>query len=217
MPKGVKGRAAPKRNYVSTKRSEQARATRWSIVQAALRLFVAHGYTATTIQTIADDAGVAVQTVYAVFGNKRELVREALEAAIVDDADAETVNDRADVKAIAAEPDGRRRAEMVAAMVTQISMRIAPVAKVAREAASVDPGFAATADAITAGRRDDMLASARVLAGPGELRVSVEEAVGTLYTLYSPDTFTGLTVDLGWSLDQFERWLADALERLLLP
>lgn len=217
MPRGVKGGAAPKRNYVSTKRSEQARATRWSIVQAALRLFVANGYTATTIQAIADDAGVAVQTVYAVFGNKRELVREALEAAIVDDADAETVNDRADVKAIAAEPDGRRRAEMAAAMVTQISTRIAPIAKVAREAASVDPEFAATADAITAGRRGDMLASARVLAGPGELRVPLEEAVGTLYTLYSPDTFTGLTVDLGWSLDQFERWLADALERLLLP
>ena len=36
-------------------------------------------YVAVTIQAVADEAGVAVQTVYAVFGNKRELLRQVLD------------------------------------------------------------------------------------------------------------------------------------------
>ena len=71
-----------KRSYVSPQREAQALATRQSILDAALRLFTASGYVATTIQAIADDAGVAVQTVYAVFGTKRELLRSLLEAAV---------------------------------------------------------------------------------------------------------------------------------------
>ena len=60
----------------------QARDTRRSILDAALELFVATGYSATTIQGIAERAGVAVQTVYAVFGTKRELLRELIETRI---------------------------------------------------------------------------------------------------------------------------------------
>ena len=217
MARRVKAESASRRTYVSKRRSEQAGATRWAIVQAALRLFAANGFSATTMQAVADEAGVAFQTVYAIFGNKRELLRQTLEAAIVDDPEADAVAERDEAKAIAKEPNARRRAELAAAMVTQNSSRIVPIVRVAREAAAVDPEFAATAASITAGRRQDMVASARLLAGPGTLRVPVEEAVGTLYTLYSPDTYTALTVDMGWSPAQFERWLADALERLLFP
>ena len=52
------------------------------ILDAALELFVAKGYAATTIQAIAEQAGVAPQTVYAVFGNKPELLRQLIERTI---------------------------------------------------------------------------------------------------------------------------------------
>ena len=52
----------------------------------------ATGYVATTIQDIADEAEVAVQTVYAVFGNKRELLRQVLEAAVSGGAGAGTAD-----------------------------------------------------------------------------------------------------------------------------
>ena len=54
MAEGVKG---------SGRRAEGARRTRESIVLAASRSFVRDGYAATTIAGIADEAGVAVQTV----------------------------------------------------------------------------------------------------------------------------------------------------------
>ena len=79
-------REVKRRRYTSAARKAQAAATRRSILDAAHALFVADGYAATTIQAIADDAGVAVQTVYAVFGNKRRL-DQVIEAAIVGDDD----------------------------------------------------------------------------------------------------------------------------------
>lgn len=210
MPKRVK------RSYVSSKRAAQAKETRESIVDAALRLFAANGYVATTIQSIADEAGVAVQTVYAVFGNKRELLRRALEAAVTGDAEPQTLPERPEFLAIAAEPDPHRRAAMDAALVARISPRLAPIVKVVREAAAVDPEFASFATEITARRRQDMAAAAEVLAGPGGLTMGLEDAIGTLYVLYSPDAFTALTEDLGWSIERYERWIAAMLYRTLM-
>ena len=68
--------SAETRTYVSPKREEQANATRRAILEASQRLFLSRGYGATSIRAIAEEAGVAVQTVYAVFGNKRQLVIE---------------------------------------------------------------------------------------------------------------------------------------------
>lgn len=205
-----------KRSYVSAKRAAQAKETRESIVDAALRLFADKGYAATTIQGVADEAGVAVQTVYAVFGNKRELLRRALEAAVAGDAEPQPLPERPEFLAISAEPDLRRRAAMDAAFVARISPRLAPIVKVVREAAAVDPEFAAIATEITARRRQDMAAAAEVLARPGGLKMGLEEAIGTLYVLYSPDVFTALTEDLRWSIERYERWLAEMLHRTVM-
>jgi len=205
-----------KRPYVSTRRAAQARATRESIAQAAMRLFSTTGYVATTIQAVADEAGVALQTVYAVFGNKRELLRHTLEAAVAGDTDPQAVNERPESLAIADEPDPRRRAEMDAAIVARISPRLAPIVKAVREAATVDPEFAPTAAEITARRRQDMAAAAQLLAGPDELTMELDDAIGTLYILYSPEVFTALTGDLGWSIERYERWLADMLYRTVM-
>ena len=65
-----------KRQYNSTRRQEQAAETRLRIIQAAHELFVAKGYGRTTIAEIAEGAGVAVETVYAAFRNKRTLLRQ---------------------------------------------------------------------------------------------------------------------------------------------
>src|SRR5918992_1425077 len=65
-----------KRRYNSTRRDEQARETRRRIIAAARELFVTQGYGRTTIAQIASHAGVAVETVYANFRNKPELLRQ---------------------------------------------------------------------------------------------------------------------------------------------
>jgi AcrR family transcriptional regulator len=205
-----------KRSYVSTRRAAQARATREAILDAATRCFSTSGYAATTMQAVADDSGVAVQTVYAVFSNKRELLRQTLEAAVTGDADPRPLSERPEVRAIADEPDPRRRAELDAAMVARISPRIAPIVRAVREAAALDPEMAQTSADITNRRRQDMVAAAEVLGGSDGLSMETEDAIGTLYVLYSPDVFTALVDDLGWTLERYERWIAEMLYRTVM-
>jgi TetR/AcrR family transcriptional regulator of autoinduction and epiphytic fitness len=199
---------AVKRSYVSARRETQARETRQSILDAALSHFVAHGYAATSMQTIADQAGVAVQTVYAAFGNKRELMRQLIEATITGDDDPTPITQKAESRAVAAEPDVRLRAQLDAALSRTIVQRVAPIVRVAEEAAASDPELATTMETVKAARRREMLDSARLLAGPEGLRLDPEEAAATLYVLYSPQVADMLMRDHGWSPQRYEAWLA---------
>lgn len=197
-----------KRPYSSARREAQARETRRSILDAAAELFVASGYAATTIQAIADQAGVAVQTVYAVFGTKRALLRQLIESTITGDDEPEPVTERVTARSLAAEPDPRRRAELDAALARLIAQRVAPIVRVAEEAAASDPELAAMMGAVRAARRDEMITSAAILAGPDGLRLDQEEAAATLYVLYSPHVADMLLRDYGWPHERYEAWLA---------
>ncbi len=197
-----------KRSYSSTKRQAQARDTRRSILDAALELFVASGYSATSIQRIAEQAGVAVQTVYAVFGTKRDLLRELIETRIAGGDESLPTVERPEAQSVAAEPDLRRRVELGAALTRSIVERVAPVVRVAEEAAASDPDLAAIMEAMKAARQLEMIASAAILPGPDGLRVDPEEAAATLYVLCSPQVANMLMGDYAWSPQRYEGWLA---------
>ena len=134
------------------------------------RLFLSNGYGATSIRAIADEAGVAVQTVYAVFGNKRQLVIELVENAVTGDDDLAAVTERPETQAIRAEPDPRRRAQLGAALSRKIIERVLPVFKITSDAAAVDPDFAELNQAMIARRRAEMADGATLLAGHDGLR-----------------------------------------------
>ncbi len=197
-----------KRTYTSAKRRAQAQETRRAILDSAHGLFITSGYAATTIQAIAEGAGVAVPTVYAVFGTKRELLRQLIESSITGDDEPEPITERAEAQAVAAEPDSRRRAELDAAMSRSITERVAPIVRVVGEAAASDPELAAVMEEVKAARRREMITSAKMLAGPDGLRTSREEAAATLYVLYSPQVADMLMRDYGWSAKRYEKWLA---------
>jgi AcrR family transcriptional regulator len=57
-------------------RSSRGEQTRLAIVEAALRLFREHGYEATTMRAIAQEAGVATGNAYYYYGSKEELIQE---------------------------------------------------------------------------------------------------------------------------------------------
>ncbi len=60
---------------MAEKRTAKAQQTRAGIVDAALRLFEAGGYDATTMRAIADEAGVSLGSAYYYFSGKEELVQ----------------------------------------------------------------------------------------------------------------------------------------------
>ena len=206
---------AVKRSYSSAKREAQARETRWAILDSAHELFITTGYAATTIKAIAEHGGVAVQTVYAVFGNKRELLRQLIERTITGADEPGTITERPEVQAIAAEPDAQRRAELDAAMSREIAERVAPIVRVASEAAASDPELAEMMDAVKAARRREMTAAAKILAGPGGPHPD-RDAAATLYVLYSPAVADMLMGDHGWSAKRYEKWLARMILRSVI-
>jgi TetR/AcrR family transcriptional regulator of autoinduction and epiphytic fitness len=61
--------------YHSARRRQQAEETRRAILDSAGRLFVERGYAGTSVEAIAREAGVAVQTVYASVGGKQSVLR----------------------------------------------------------------------------------------------------------------------------------------------
>jgi AcrR family transcriptional regulator len=65
------------------RREQMALQTRRDILQAARRLFAERGYTATSVNDIAEEAGVAVQTIYTRLGSKRGIVMALVE--LIDD------------------------------------------------------------------------------------------------------------------------------------
>lgn len=196
-----------KRPYSSTRRQTQARETRHAILVAARTLFVDNGYAATTLQTVAERAGVAAATVYAIFGTKRELLRQLIESAIADDDSLPITHGRESLT-VAAEPNPRRRAELDAALARSIVERLAPIVRVAAEAAASDPEIAAVMEQIKTARRQEMTDSAKILTGPDGQRVDLDEAAATLYVLYSPQVADMLMTDYGWTPEHYQAWLA---------
>src|SRR3954451_8842368 len=124
-------------------RAEQTRATRRRIIDAAAAQFVAHGYGATLLDQVAERAGVAVQTVYFHFCNKRTLLKEALDVAAVGDDDPVPLLERPWAREIQQEADPRRIIERWLVTGREIVDRVAPLMRVVRGATSTDAEVAA--------------------------------------------------------------------------
>ena len=188
------------------------------MVLAARRAFVDHGYGATTLQQIADDAGVSVQTIYATFGNKRTLLEAALDVSIAGDDEPVAVNDREWMHDVFHHPDAATRLAAYAAACRRISGGAADMFAVVQAAAAVDPGLADLAATVDERRRIGARSIIDGLVEIGALRpgLSTAEAVDILWTLNSPAIFQLLVRQSGWSAGRYEQWLAETFQAQLL-
>src|SRR5450432_2463834 len=98
------GKKPRQRVYDSTLRQKAAQATRRAILESARRLFLERDYAGTTMPAIAEAAGVALDTVYAVVGKKPALFRLLVETAISGQDETIPAERRDYVRAIRAEP-----------------------------------------------------------------------------------------------------------------
>lgn len=207
------------RRYSSPQRDEQARRTRRRIVDAATRLFVADGYGATSLQAVADEAGVAVQTIYATFGTKRKLLAEALDVAIAGDDAPVAVNDRDWMHDVFHHPEPAARLEAYAGAVRRIQTRAADVFAVVSAAGAADPAVRPFAEETWSRRRTGARSVIDGLAAIDALRpdLTVEQATDVLWTLNSPEVFGLLVTRSGWSGERYQAWLAEMMVAALLP
>jgi AcrR family transcriptional regulator len=209
---------AVKRNYESALRAEQAKATRRAIVDAAARLFVQRGYGGTTIDAIAEAAGVSRKTVFTSVGGKLEALKLARDWAIAGDDEPVPIMDRPEVRRAQHEPDARIVLRMYAHMVLDRSTRAAALHTVIEAAAGVDAGVRALAEEGRAQRLTGMRELAGQLARRGALPpgMTVEEAADILWLFNDGRVYHRLVLERGWSAERFEQWLAETLVTQLI-
>lgn len=207
-----------KRKYDSSRRQAQARETQGRILEAARRLFVECGYTGTTIEQLAEEAGVAVETVYATFGSKRAVLARLVSASVRGGDEAAPLLVQEGPQAVRREPDQKRQVEMFAHDIRQIMERVGPVFIAMRTAAETKPDIAELLRRILGERMQGMEQFARWLAANGPLNggMPVEDAAETVWALTSAEVHNLLTVVRGWTGERYEAWLRDTLIRLIL-
>ncbi len=212
MPRSVK------RRYDTTRREARSAETRQRIIDAARRLILERGYRATTIATIATEAGVHVDTVYSLVGRKPTLLTEIIEQAISGADHAVAAEERGYVKAIRAEPDPVRKLGIYAHALRETHGRLAPIFVALRDVSATDPDARAVWQTISARRAANMTAFVGELRAAGGLRadLSIADAADTVWVTNSPEVYVLLTGERGWTPDRYEQWLAESWCRLLL-
>ncbi len=208
-----------KRQYNSTRRQAQARETRRQIIEAARQLFIEYGYAGATIDAIAQEAGVAPETIFATFGSKRAILAAVIDVAVGGDDQPTPLLQRPEPQAVLQQTEPAQLLQLFAADISDILERVAPVFVIMRVAAKTEPDIAELLKNRLEQRLRNLTAVAQRLAAQQALReeLNVEQAADIIWTMTSPEVFSLLTVDRGWSKERYARWLGDTLTRLLLP
>jgi AcrR family transcriptional regulator len=203
---------------VVRQRRRQPAETRRRILEAALRLFAEQGYAATTMAGIADQAAVAVQTVYFTFHTKGELLMQLVLAVGADDPDAPPHRDRGWYREILASTDPSRQLALLSEHGTDIFARIAPLMPLIAAASATDPNVSAAWEGKVRARRQGMREQMEAVGRNGGLRpgLSVDGAADIVFVLQRPETLRALTVECGWSIERYKAWLYETLCQQLL-
>jgi AcrR family transcriptional regulator len=216
----VAGGTSAKRRYDSSNRRARAEATRRAILEAAQRRFERDGYVATSVEALADDAGVVRKTVYLAFANKAAVLRGVWDMVLKGDLDEAPVAARPWYVEMLLEPDPVRLLRLVATNSCQVKRRIGRMLAVIRDAAVVDDDAGALWRLIQTDFHENQRRIVEALFETGGLRLEldVERATDVLWTLNHPDIWLLLVRERGWTPPAFEDWFfATLCSQLLAP
>ena len=199
------------RRYESPQRRAQAAATRAQILEAAGRLFVQQGFTATSMASIAAEAGVALKTVYVAFETKSGVLRSVWNLRLRGDGEDRAVQDRAWYLEVLAEPDPRRRLLLNARNSREVKERVDGLFAVIRDAAPTDVDIRELWGRIQRDFHENQAAIVRGLDDVGALRAGLDvgRATDVLWTLNHPDVWLLLVGERRWTPVAYERWLGE--------
>ncbi len=193
-----------------THRQRQALATQALIVDTSCELFLQQGYGATTIEAIADRAGVSVSTVYAIFKNKRGILRSIREA-------WHRKSEQHNIYQQALEQvDAACRFELAAHATRRQWETGASMIDIYKSAAAIDGEAAAELDQALQGRREALDRFIAASAHMFRRDLTQEKAAAIYCALTQAEVYQELVERGGWSPDDYESWLAGTLKQQLL-
>lgn len=200
------------RRYVSRQRAVTAAQTREKILDACQALFVQRGYTSTTLQQVADMAGVSVQSVH-LAGTKASLMTAILHRAFTGDEKFVSLLERPEFAAIMDDDDTGRALGRYVEFVVAANSRIADLHHAASLAADADRSIGAELERSELRRLDDIHTGSVWFVHRGLISASdVGEFADVLSYLTSPQTYRYFTVERGWNNERFTRWLRSSIE-----
>lgn len=205
--------------YEAGFRQERSAMTKQRIVEAARDLILENGYRTTTMAGIARRARVNVDTVYELVGRKPVLLRELIEQAISGVDHAVMAEERGRIMAIRRTKDPVEKLTMYAHAIRKTHSRLAPLLLALGDASSTESYARDIWREINDRRALNMRKFMRDLRSLGGLRsdLSINSAADVVWAINSPELYSLLTKERGWTLNSYERWLADTMCRLLLP
>jgi TetR/AcrR family transcriptional regulator, regulator of autoinduction and epiphytic fitness len=202
------------RTYSGALRREQAQMTRNRILDAARRLLVSGTYSSVTMDDIAKEAGVAYQTVYAIFGTKLRLAQRIMEAGFPHVEEAlklfEPLQQSADPEV------WLRTGALVNRLIYEPCADLLRFMRESGDPALLEHYREREEQRFMAMTHRSGLAA--MLEESGRLRagISPSEAVAVIWALSGPDQYTQLVFHRGWTPSHYEEWLGDATVNMLL-
>jgi AcrR family transcriptional regulator len=198
-------------------RAAKTAENRARMLAAARELFTARGYVTTTMKAIAEEAGMAVQTLYFTFATKRAILSELLDVEIAGDTEPSATVQRPWFReAIASPPEAQIRLQVAAA--GDILARVTPLLEVVRSAAATEPDIAELWRTNITQRHTVQLRFAEALTAKAALRAGLDpaRAADIALAILSPETYHLLINERGWTPESWRSWATEDLTAQLL-
>ena len=177
------------------------------MISAAGRLFAEHGYARTTLNKIADAAGVSPETVQG-HGPKAALLIAAIEFAAVGVAGEKDVLNLEVGKRFVAIEDPIEALEYFVETQSEVHQRTAGLARALTSGANADPELGQYQQDLLVGVTGQMRRLLTVCRDRGWLRddVPFDELVETHAVIMSMDTYLRMTQHDGWTIPKYHAW-----------
>jgi AcrR family transcriptional regulator len=207
-----------KRAYRSGLRAQQAEATRRAVLAAAAELYAARGYAATSIDAIAEAAGVSRSTVFTAAGGKPYLLKTVYDQALIGDDEPVPLAERPESRRLRTLTDGAEIVAGYAAILARIMAGVSVLYEVVRAAADTDADVAALWADIQRQRREGAHRIVTLLTAADALtpRLTPDQAADVITVYNDPALHHHLVVSRNWSPAAFTAWLTRTLQHELL-
>jgi len=180
------------------------------MLDAAYQLFCEQGYRATTMDAIAEKAGVAVQTLYFTFHTKDELLQQVHDRTVLGD-EGLPPQLQPWYRAAMAEPDLATALRTIVEGTQTIFARVAPMLPVFHTVASEPAGAVwQRAEQLRIDGYDTLL---RALEAKQPLRKGLRhaDARDVLFVVLGPETYRAFVQQRHWSVARWVRWTVSVL------
>lgn len=185
------------------------------MLEAARDRFTDPGFGAATMEQIATQAGVAVQTLYYTFRTKGQLLAAVIEFVASGEVDAAPIIERPWYREALESTSPSRIIELIVTNGSAIYAGVAPLAEAIR-AGQRDSAFSVYWNSVNSGRKAGMGRMMSRLAELDALKIDPARATDIFSVVHSHETYRGLVLESGWTHTEYQDWAQHLLRSQLL-